>query len=192
MSTNSKNSNTVLLVMDIQSAMMGYLTDPEPLLTKVEKAIQSARSAGIPVIYVTLSFRKGHPEIHHEHQRFGGLKQSKEMFTAAHEGTIIHPSIAALDTDIIVVKKRVSAFTGSDLDVILRAHKTENIVLSGFSSTGVVLSTLREAADLDYHMTVLSDACADPETEVHEFLIKKVFPFSGNVVTTDEWATSLK
>jgi nicotinamidase-related amidase len=188
---NLKNSKTVLLVMDIQKAMMGYLPDPEPLLMKIEKAIVSARKAGVTVVYVTLAFREGHPEIHPAHVRFGAIKESKVMFTHSHEGTSVHQAVEPLPADIIVHKKRVSAFAGSDLEIILRAHKAESLVLSGFSTTGVVLSTLREAADRDYHMTVLSDACADPEPEVHDFLIKKVFPFSGEVLTTDEWITAL-
>ncbi len=191
MNMNPKNSKTVLLVMDIQNLMMSYLLDSEPLLNKIEKAIAGAREAGVTVVYVTLSFRDGHPEIHSEHQRFGQIKNSKLMFTPAHEGTAVHTAIEPLPTDIIVSKKRVSAFAGSDLEIILRAHKAESLVLSGFSSTGVVLSTLREAADKDYHVTVLSDACADPEQEVHDFLVKKVFPFSGEVATTDEWLSKI-
>ncbi len=191
MSVNSKNSKTVLLVMDIQKTMMGYLPDPEPLLSKIEKAIVAARKVGVTVIYVTLAFREGHPEIHEDHPRFGHIKAGKVMFTHTNEGTAVHAAIEPLPTDIIVHKKRVSAFAGSDLEIILRAHKAESLVLSGFSTTGVVLSTLREAADKDYHVTILSDACADPEPEVHEFLIKKVFPFSGEVITTDEWVAAL-
>jgi len=189
--TNSKNSKTVLLVMDIQKTMMGYLPDPEPLLAKIEKAVLSARKAGVTVVYVTLNFREGHPEIHPEHQRFGVLKASKVMFTPAHEGAVVHPAIEPLPGDIIVSKKRVSAFAGSDLEIILRSHKAESLVLSGFSTSGVVLSTLLEASDRDYHMTVLSDACADREPEVHDFLVKRIFPASGRVISTDEWVAAL-
>jgi nicotinamidase-related amidase len=191
MTNNSKNSKTVLLVMDIQKAMMGYLPDPEPLLSKIENAIAAARKAGVTVIYVTLAFREGHPEIHPEHRRFGAIKESKVMFIHTHEGTSVHAAVEPLTTDIIVHKKRVSAFAGSDLEIILRSHKAEALVLSGFSTSGVVLSTLREAADRDYQLTVLSDACADPEPEIHDFLVKKIFPFSGEVLTTDEWVAIL-
>jgi len=160
-------------------------------LTRIEKAIISARKAGVTVIYVTLSFRNGHPEIHPLHRRFGRIKASQDMFTHTHEGTAVHAAIEPLPTDIIVSKKRVSAFAGSDLEIMLRAHQAESLVLSGFSTSGVVLSTLGEAADKDYHMTVLSDACADPDPEVHDFLVKKVFPSSAQVLTTDEWMSSL-
>jgi nicotinamidase-related amidase len=186
-----KTNKTVLLVMDIQETMMGYLPEPGPLLNNIEKAISAARRVRVPIIYVTLAFREGHPEIHELHQRFGPIKASKVMFTPSHAGTLVHSAIEPMPDDIIVIKKRVSAFAGSDLEIILRAHKAEHLVLSGFSTNGVVLSTLREAADKDYNVTVLSDACADPEQETHNFLVKRVFPFSGEVLTTDEWVTAL-
>jgi len=52
-----------------------------------------------------------------------------------------------------VTKRRVSAFAGSDLHVLLRAGGIEALVLSGIATTGVVLSTLRQAADLDFSLT---------------------------------------
>jgi nicotinamidase-related amidase len=186
-----KNNKTVLLVMDIQETMMNYLPDPKPLLVNIEKAISTARQAGMTVIYATLAFRDGHPEIAESNPLFSPVKASKMMLTASDPGTKIHSSIRPMSDDIIVRKRRVSAFSGSDLEMILRAHKTEHLVLSGFSTTGVVLSTLREAADKDYQVRVLSDACADPEPQVHDFLVKNVFPFSGEVLTTDEWVAAL-
>jgi nicotinamidase-related amidase len=186
-----KIDNTVLLVMDIQETMMGYLPDPKPLLANIEKAIRAARGAGVTIIYVTLAFRDGFPEIAESNSLFNPIKASKVMFTPSDPGTMIHSSVRPMSDDIIVQKRRVSAFAGSDLEVLLRAHKAEYLVLSGFSTAGVVLGTLREAADRDYQVTVLSDACADPEPEIHDFLIKKVFPMSGEVITTNEWVTDL-
>jgi nicotinamidase-related amidase len=90
-----------------------------------------------------------------------------------------------------VVKKRVSAFSGSDLEVLLRSLGVGNLVLSGIATSGVVLSTLREAADRDYELTVLSDACADADDEVHRVLIGKVFPRQAEVISVEEWAGRL-
>jgi len=56
----------------------------------------------------------------------------------------------------------------------------------------VVRSTLRQAADLDYGLVVLSDGCADPDEEVQRVLIEKVFPAHADVVPIDEWTASLK
>jgi nicotinamidase-related amidase len=90
-----------------------------------------------------------------------------------------------------VVKKRVSAFTGSDLEVLLRSMNADHLVLTGIATSGVVLSTLREAADRDYRLTVLADACADRDDEVHRVLVEKVFPRQAVVSTTAEWIKSL-
>jgi nicotinamidase-related amidase len=54
-----------------------------------------------------------------------------------------------------------------------------------------VLSTLRQAADLDYGLVVLADGCADPDDEVHRLLLAKVFPAHADVLTTADWAASL-
>jgi nicotinamidase-related amidase len=84
-------------------------------------------------------------------------------------------------------KKRVSAFAGSDLDMILRAQRVQTLVLAGIATSGVVLSTLRHAADLDYGLVVLRDGCADADEEVHRVLLDKVFPRQADVLAVDEW-----
>jgi nicotinamidase-related amidase len=54
-----------------------------------------------------------------------------------------------------------------------------------------VLSTLRAAADLDFELTVLRDACADADPEVHRVLLDKVFPRQAEVVDVAAWAAGL-
>jgi nicotinamidase-related amidase len=93
--------------------------------------------------------------------------------------------------ELLVTKRRVSAFAGSDLDVVLRTKGIDALVLSGIATSGVVLSTLREAADLDFDLTVLSDGCADADPEVHRVLTEKVFVRQANVLTTQEWIKQL-
>jgi nicotinamidase-related amidase len=87
----------------------------------------------------------------------------------------------------------VDRFAGHDggyLDVLLRARRTEHLVLAGIATSGVVLSTLRQAADLDYRLTVLADGCLDADPEVHQVLLGKVFPRQAEVTGVAEWAAS--
>jgi nicotinamidase-related amidase len=93
--------------------------------------------------------------------------------------------------DIVVTKKRVSALAGSDLEILLRALEVDALVLSGIATSGVVLSTVRQAADLDYRLTVLRDGCADADPEVHRVLLEKVFPRQAEVLRTDDWVNRL-
>ena len=103
----------------------------------------------------------------------------------------IADAVAPLPGEPVVTKRRVSAFAGSDLDALLRAHRAERLVLAGIATSGVVLSTFTQAADLDFDLVVLSDACADADPEVHRVLLQQVFPKAAAVITTAEWAASL-
>lgn len=99
----------------------------------------------------------------------------------------ISPAVAPLATDILVTKRRVSAFSGSDLEVVLRGLEVRNLVLLGLATSGAVLSTVRQAADLDYGLTVVGDLCMDRDEETHRVLLEKVFPRQASKVKAEEW-----
>lgn len=178
--------NTALLVMDMQTAILSMLPSSEEVINNVSKAIAKAREKNIPVIYVAVGFRQGCPEISPINK---GFSAAKERFAAMdmNEFIKIHPAIAPKEDELTAIKRRVSAFAGSDLEVVLRAKGIQHIVLTGVATSGVVLSTLREAADKDYQMTVLADCCADGDEEVHRVLTTKVFPRQAEVLNVDEW-----
>jgi nicotinamidase-related amidase len=177
---------TVLLVMDVQREIVGRFADDDGYLPRLSGAIEMARAAGIPVIYVIVGFRRGHPEISASNRTFAAAAAAGR-FTEGDPGAEIHPAVAPLPGDPVVTKRRVSAFTGSDLEVLLRGLGAGTLVLTGIATSGVVLSTLRQAADLDYRLVVLSDACLDADPEVHRVLTEKVFPRQADVLTVAEW-----
>lgn len=104
----------------------------------------------------------------------------------------LHPAIAsaAAGDDVHVKKRRVSALYGNDLDVVLRSSGIEKIVVAGVATSGAVLSTVRQAADMDYEITVLADLCADSDADVHDILLKKVLAKQAAVVSSEEWLAS--
>ncbi len=173
---------TALLVMDVQPGIIDRLPNKAEYLSKVTAAVAAAHEKHIPVIYVVVGFRPGMPEVNIRNKSFGSI--TKEAATAMINP---RPTIIPADDDVVVIKRRVSAFSGSDLEVILRAKAIRHLVLTGISTSGVVLSTVREAADKDYQLTVLSDLCADFDAEVHSVLINKVFSRQATVMTGEEW-----
>src|SRR5215472_18700578 len=84
---------------------------------------------------------------------------------------LIHPSVQPREGEPVIAKHRTSAFSGSAFDTILRAQAIETIILMGHATSGVILSTVRLAADLDYHVIVVEDGCADRDPEVHQLLM---------------------
>ncbi len=121
-----------------------------------------------------VAFRKGYAEINPNNKAFSQFKSYGLNLEI--ENTTVAQQVAPQAGEVTILKKRFSAFAGSDLEVVIRSLGVQHLVLTGFSTSGVVLSTVREAADKDYKLTVLSDGCADPDAEVHEVLTKKVFP----------------
>ncbi|GGE32875.1 hypothetical protein GCM10011391_09390 [Pullulanibacillus camelliae] len=185
------SGNTALLVMDLQNGIASHLGDHlEEAIVPYQKAIKTAREHDIPVIFVRVGFSPGYPEISAKNKAFSAITDQVAM-TVNDVSTQIHELVKPEGNEPVVTKYRVSAFAGSNLEVILRAQQIDNIVLSGIATSGVVLSTLREAADKDFGIHVLSDACFDRDPEVHRVLMEKVFPRQADVLTVDAWIDSL-
>jgi nicotinamidase-related amidase len=182
---------SALLVMDVQVGIVARYGDPEELLDRLAEAVDAARSAGVPVIYVRVAFRPGHPEVSASNRGFSALAATGAFDESAAQ-TQIHPRVAPREGEVVVLKRRISAFAGSDLSEVLRAGGIDTLVLTGIATSGVVLSTLRQAADLDFGLVVLSDAVADADPEVHQVLINKVFPRQAEVTTVAQWAGGVR
>lgn len=177
--------------MDLMSRIVGRYAEAGggDLVARLQGAVAAARTAGIPVIYVRVAFREGYPEVSPRNKAFGALRETGLL--ADDEGTQVVGELAPEPGDVVVLKRRVSAFAGSDLEVVLRSRNLTTLVLTGIATSGVVLSTIREAADRDYRLVVLSDGCLDGDAEVHRVLMEKVFPRQADVMAVSEWCASL-
>ena len=113
-------ASTALLVMDVQQGIVDRFGDDEGYLPRLAGAVRAARGAGIRVIHVVVGFRAGHPEVSERNKSFAAIAGTGR-FAGGDPGAAIHPAVAPADGDIIVTKRRVSAFAGSDLEVVLRA-----------------------------------------------------------------------
>jgi len=181
-------SHTALLVMDYQNDIVGMVPEGAraPLLDKAAEVIKAARHAHLPIIYVVVRFRDGYPEVSRQNKRFAMLKESGRLREGT-PGADIHAAVAPEKGDILVTKRRVGAFSTTDLDSILRANGITTLAMFGIASSGAILSTVRWAADMDYPMIVVSDACADMDSEVHRVLMEKILPMQATIVTAQEF-----
>jgi nicotinamidase-related amidase len=184
------HDKTALLVMDIQNNIVLRFAENDEVLIPFQKAVEAARRHNIPVIFVRVAFSEGYPEISPRNKSFSAISRLGGM-TVSDTGTQIHESVQPQPDETVVSKIRVSAFAGSTLEFILRSRQIDTLILSGIATSGVVLSTLREAADRDFALTVLSDACLDADPEVHRVLTEKVFPRQADVMTVDAWIDTL-
>jgi nicotinamidase-related amidase len=178
--------------MDYENQILGMLPEKTQtaVLDNASAIVKEARLAHLPIIYVVVRFRDGYPEVSRQNKRFASLKESGRLREGT-PGAEIHARVAPQPGDIVVTKRRVGAFSTTDLESILRANNISTLALFGISTSGVVLSTVRWAADMDYQLVVVSDASADMDDEVHRVLTEKVFPWQATVVSTHEFVKAL-
>jgi nicotinamidase-related amidase len=176
-------SRTALLVMDYQPGILDRVEDPDALAAKARAAIDTMREAGATIGYVRVAFTDEElgamPDT-------AGMARVKAMpagsMGADSPATQVDERVAPQEGDIIVRKKRVGAFGTTDLDQQLRARGVDTLVLAGISTSGVLLSTVRDGYDRDYRLFVLADASADPQPGFHEFLTMQLFPRQATVI----------
>jgi nicotinamidase-related amidase len=180
-------ARTAVLIMDYQNEIVGGLPEKtqSSILDNASKILRAARQADLPVIYVVVNFREGYPDVSPRNKGFSGIIGTGR-FLAGSLKAEIHPGVAPQKGDIIVTKRRVGAFSSTDLETMLRARDINNLILFGVSTSGCVLTTVRDGADADYGMVVVSDACADRDEEVHRVLLDKILPRQANMATTEE------
>lgn len=176
--------------MDFVDDVVGRLP-AQDVVASMARACAAARAASVQVAHVAVRFRPGHPEIARANKAFGPLASADRLVEGS-AGAEFHAGVAPAVGDAIVVKRRVSAFAGSDLEVLLRGLGATTLVLGGISTSGVVLSTAREAADRDYGVVVLADCCADVDAEVHRLLIERLLPRYVDVTSSQAWIDGLE
>lgn len=178
--------HTALLMMDYQQEIVANVIQQYPhLLDHAADTLAAARAANLPVIYIVVQFREGYPEISPRNRSFSAIREAGRLLigTPAAE---IHPQVAPRAGEVVLTKHRVGAFSTTPLETILCAHDITTLVLCGVSTSGVVLSTLRSAADMDYDLVVVEDCCAEGDAEVHRVLMQKLFPRQARVVSSRE------
>jgi nicotinamidase-related amidase len=179
-------TNRALLVMDVQREIVDLVDGGSELLPRLRRAIAGARAADIPVIYVAIALRPGCPDVSTRNKALTTVVRAG-LHVEGEPGTEIHPDIAPRPGDTVVTKRRGSAFSGSDLDLVLRARDINDLVLTGIATSGVVLHTACHANDRDLGLTILADACVDMDPDVHALLTEKLFPQWAEVVPVEEW-----
>ncbi len=180
-------STTALLIADFYAEMMNTLPHAieRGVVAKTQALQQAAREAGLLVCYSATVFRPGYVEISDRNKTFSQRKASGQP-AVSDPLQVIHEGVKPIDGEVVVGKHRVNALYGTDLDMTLRANDIDTIVLLGYATSGVVLSTTRYAADADYRLFVVEDCCSDQDVEVHDFLTQRIFPRQAEVVAAAE------
>lgn len=175
---------SALIVGDLQVGILDNYAFTRVVVPPVTELLPRARAAGALIVFVRTAFRANGADVP------GGIFETFYRAGAHfHEGSPgTEVALVVTNDDVVVLKRRTSAFAGTDLDLVLRARGVDSVAITGVATSAMVAATLYDASDRGYAVTVLRDGCADHDPAVHELLVDKVFRARGaEILTCAEW-----
>jgi nicotinamidase-related amidase len=186
---NPKTS--ALLLQDLQNELIKGSRPVMPLngaalIDNCQKLLTRARAVGMPVIHVRVSRRPDLKDAPRPPLGAPSGSSGAPSLIEGSEGAAIVAELAPRPEDVVVTKHTTSPFHTTDLGVYLRRFGVSTLLLTGYSTTGVVEGSLRDARDQDYDCVVVRDCCAAATVQEHDTCMDLVFPRMAWVASVDE------
>jgi nicotinamidase-related amidase len=185
-------ADCALLMIDMQRdfcAPEGYVAalgaDIAPLAAAIgpaRRCLDAARAAGMRVVHTRQGYRPDLADM----PRWRRIKAERYSSPVGREGPLgrvlirgepgfdIVPELAPRDGEPVIDKTANGAFTGTDLDRVLRAAGVRALAVAGVTIDCCVHSTLREATDRAYQCLLIRDACGALEPGLHDWAVRSV------------------
>ena len=162
-----------------------------PSLARTVDALDAARTAQIAIVHVGNAWRDGHPDIN-PHAPW--MREAKAAGRSVEDtwGTEFFEPVAPIDGEFIVRKRAVSAFSGTELDRLLRVRDIFTVALAGSITNFAVEGTAREASDRGYRVVILGDCCESVSEEWQDFSMTQILPMIAEIVTVADFGVALR
>ncbi|WP_020661573.1 cysteine hydrolase family protein [Amycolatopsis benzoatilytica] len=180
-------NTTALIVGDVQRGITNGYPFARQVVPPLTDLLPRTRETGALVVLVHFALRDNGADLPADDPLYRSFFDAGDAFHEGAEGTEL--ALPTAESDVVVVKRRASAFAGTDLDLVLRSRGIRSLAVAGVATSAMVTATCYDAADRGYQVTVLRDGCADASAEVNDFLLEKVFPSRGfEIVSCADWA----
>jgi nicotinamidase-related amidase len=183
---------TAIMAMDFQNDILGMTPDyrEKNLLGTVKSVLDAGRRQGVPIVYITVSFRGDYADAPAQSPLFQGVKQGG-VLKAGTPGAAVCDELKPQAGDIVINKHCVDPFNGTHLHNVLRGRGVDTLVLMGVWTNYVVETAARTGADSGYHVIVVTDGCASNSDDNHQFFVKNILPTIGTAATASEIIAAL-
>ena len=179
-------SRVALLLLDFQYGVLDAVRNSADVLSRAEVALCWARQQRVQVAHVRVAFtEEDFARVPAHNKALRQVVESRRFADASREAAI-HSRVAPQGRELVVRKTRFGAFSTTELHHLLQELGIDTLILAGISTSGVVLSTVRDALDRDYEIYVLADSIADHDPQLHDALVERLLPQSVNVIDTGD------
>ena len=190
----------MLLVID----MTNGLTDPkspgslfkneesaERVIVPVNQLISEFKERDFPVVFVKVAFNENYSDCLEHSSLFCTLKQFGVLKNGNWD-TFFNPKLNYKEGDTVLIKKGISAFSKTNLADLIRELEVEEVVLTGLSTDKAIHATAIQLHDSDMPVTVISDACAAANDEIHQTLLHTLAEGIARVTTVEDYVCYLE
>ena len=184
------SGKSVLLIIDMQNDLLhpegklyygGFPREFDALVPNVQRLLAAARAKTVPVIFIYTAY---HPSF----ADASPLSPSRKSGSLVEDtwGVKIVGQIAAQDGEIVIRKRRPSAFFETSLDSTLRGLGARSIFICGVATNRAIESTARDAFNRDYRSFIVADGTAARSVAAHKASLESLGGFFGKVVSAAE------
>lgn len=180
------SKQTALVLIDLQGANLSSPHLPvssADVISRSAQLLYAAREAGSLVIHVRTSFLPDESDSL-QPLRIERLRPARPERSEGWDRIV--DDAAPLQNEPVIVKRSWNAFHGSDLDLQLRRHGCDTIVIAGMSTNFGVEGTARAAYEHYYNVVFVEGAMSSNSKENHDFAIREIFPQLGIVRPLEE------
>lgn len=146
-----------------------------PNMQKIQKA---SRAEKIEVMYTVIESLTKDGRDRSLDYKITGFNVPK----GSRDAQVFH-AIAPTDDEIILPKSSSSVFISTHIDYVLRNLNTRYLVIAGFLTDQCIESAVRDACDLGYLVTLVTDACATLSQERHDNSLKAIKGYCRQITT---------
>jgi nicotinamidase-related amidase len=155
-------STTALLLIDLQNDYYPTYDGAKWPLTETEIASKNAAT-------LLTQFRDNKLPIIHVRHEFPS--DDAPFFSPNSDGAVIHPSVAPIEGETVILKHHINSFRETDLQKTLENLKVEKLIIVGAMSHMCIDAVTRAAVDLGYECHVAHDACATFDLEFNGVIV---------------------
>lgn len=187
------DSAPALVVIDMQNgfchkqgsfAKMGMQSDPTAIIPHINQLRSAFHAANIPVFFVRTGYNADYSD-RRPHDRGDRVEKLGGLLRGSWDAEIID-ELTPGPHEEIVNKTRNSAFLGTcSLEKILKEHGVNHLVLTGVGTDVCVESTARDAYQMDYRVTTVSDATGTCTEADHLAALHALRIFGGTASTAE-------
>jgi nicotinamidase/pyrazinamidase len=142
-----------------EGSQLPITQEARQILLNLQRLLNESRKRGFPVLFACDSFLK-------EDFIFKGRMKMHSL--RGTEGAEVVDDLKPEPTDIILPKRRFSAFFKTDLDQTLRTLGVDTIVVTGITTEVCVLMTVMDGLSHDFSAILLEDCSASRSKEFHQ------------------------